>query len=168
MSNGKANPSAIWSVRVECKTLIFDGKYTHCCIFHRESSDVPTEFSLFEALRETIYSEVATLISQNENRPHFLIELFRQLQLLNSDYLRQRVLYAVQELVNRHLTEADVKDRDEEAAVGRVSVTSLWCQPWCHCEFVVCMLHSCGVSLLSRGLQRVSSRPEFSALDIVV
>lgn len=55
-----------------------------------------SDFSLFEALRETIYSEVATLISQNESRPHFLIELFHELQLLNTDYLRQRALYSLQ------------------------------------------------------------------------
>lgn len=55
-----------------------------------------SDFSMFEALRDTIYSEVATLISQNESRPHFLIELFHELQLLNTDYLRQRALYALQ------------------------------------------------------------------------
>ena len=92
----------------------------------RESreSDAPTEFSLFEALRETIYAEVATLISQNENRPHYLIELFRELQLLNSDYLRQRALYAVQELVSRHLMEDDTKD----GQVGRVSQSAKGCR----------------------------------------
>lgn len=58
--------------------------------------DASSDFSLFEALRETIYSEVATLISQNESRPHFLIELFHELQLLNSDYLRQRALFSLQ------------------------------------------------------------------------
>lgn len=59
-------------------------------------ADASSEFSLFEALRETIYSEVATLISQNESRPHFLIELFHELQLLNTDYLRQRALFSLQ------------------------------------------------------------------------
>lgn len=58
--------------------------------------DASSDFSLFEALRETIYSEVATLISQNESRPHFLIELFHELQLLNTDYLRQRALFSLQ------------------------------------------------------------------------
>ena len=47
------------------------------------------------------------MISQNENRPHFLIELFRELQMLNNDYLRQRALYAIQDLVTRHLTDDD-------------------------------------------------------------
>lgn len=68
-------------------------------------SDAGSEFSLFEALRESIYSEVASLISQNETRPHFLIELFRELQMLNSDYLRQRALYALQDLVSKYLTD---------------------------------------------------------------
>ncbi|XP_054634093.1 pericentriolar material 1 protein isoform X2 [Dunckerocampus dactyliophorus] len=70
-----------------------------------EAADASSDFSLFEALRETIYSEVATLISQNESRPHFLIELFHELQLLNTDYLRQRALYSLQDLVTRHLAE---------------------------------------------------------------
>ncbi|KAM3864768.1 pericentriolar material 1 protein [Diretmus argenteus] len=70
-----------------------------------EAPDASSDFSLFEALRETIYSEVATLISQNESRPHFLIELFHELQLLNTDYLRQRALYSLQDIVARHLSE---------------------------------------------------------------
>ncbi|XP_068176755.1 pericentriolar material 1 protein isoform X2 [Antennarius striatus] len=70
-----------------------------------EAPDASSDFSLFEALRETIYSEVATLISQNESRPHFLIELFHELQLLHTDYLRQRALYSLQEIVTRHLAE---------------------------------------------------------------
>ncbi|XP_035681276.1 pericentriolar material 1 protein-like isoform X3 [Branchiostoma floridae] len=73
------------------------------------SSHAASEVSLFEALRDTIYSEVATLISQNESRPHFLIELFRELQMLTSDYLRRRALYALQDLVTRYLTEDSIK-----------------------------------------------------------
>ena len=72
--------------------------------FHREADD-PNELSLFETLRETIYSEVATLISQNENRPHYLIELFRELQLLTTDYLRQRVLYDIKDVVSKYLVD---------------------------------------------------------------
>ncbi|XP_042663709.1 pericentriolar material 1 protein isoform X11 [Tyto alba] len=71
------------------------------------SSETGSDLSMFEALRDTIYSEVATLISQNESRPHFLIELFHELQLLNTDYLRQRALYALQDIVTRHLSEND-------------------------------------------------------------
>ncbi|XP_064005106.1 pericentriolar material 1 protein isoform X4 [Pogoniulus pusillus] len=73
------------------------------------SSETGSDLSMFEALRDTIYSEVATLISQNESRPHFLIELFHELQLLNTDYLRQRALYALQDIVTRHLSEKNEK-----------------------------------------------------------
>ena len=83
-------------------------------VFCRESDATMSDFTLFEALRETIYAEVATLISQNETRPHFLIELFRELQMLSSDYLRQRALYSIQDLVTRHLTEEDVPAKQQE------------------------------------------------------
>ncbi|XP_068042948.1 pericentriolar material 1 protein isoform X8 [Anomalospiza imberbis] len=75
------------------------------------SSETGSDLSMFEALRDTIYSEVATLISQNESRPHFLIELFHELQLLNTDYLRQRALYALQDIVTRHLCEKNEKGK---------------------------------------------------------
>ena len=78
-------------------------------LFYFRESDAGSEFSLFEALRESIYSEVATLISQNEARPHFLIELFRELQMLTTDYLRQRALYALQDLVSKYLTEDSLR-----------------------------------------------------------
>uniref|UniRef100_A0A8C0V1U7 Pericentriolar material 1 n=1 Tax=Cyanistes caeruleus TaxID=156563 RepID=A0A8C0V1U7_CYACU len=75
------------------------------------SSETGSDLSMFEALRDTIYSEVATLISQNESRPHFLIELFHELQLLNTDYLRQRALYALQDIVTRHISEKNEKGK---------------------------------------------------------
>ncbi|XP_025135311.3 pericentriolar material 1 protein isoform X21 [Bubalus bubalis] len=77
-----------------------------------------SDFSMFEALRDTIYSEVATLISQNESRPHFLIELFHELQLLNTDYLRQRALYALQDIVSRHISENHEKEGENIKSVN--------------------------------------------------
>uniref|UniRef100_A0A8C3YKV0 Pericentriolar material 1 n=1 Tax=Catagonus wagneri TaxID=51154 RepID=A0A8C3YKV0_9CETA len=77
-----------------------------------------SDFSMFEALRDTIYSEVATLISQNESRPHFLIELFHELRLLNTDYLRQRALYALQDIVSRHISENNEKDGENVKSVN--------------------------------------------------
>ncbi|XP_006893609.1 PREDICTED: pericentriolar material 1 protein [Elephantulus edwardii] len=82
------------------------------------SSETGSDFSLFEALRDTIYSEVATLISQNESRPHFLIELFHELQLLNTDYLRQRALYALQDIVSRHISENHEKKGENVKSVN--------------------------------------------------
>ncbi|XP_013907773.1 PREDICTED: pericentriolar material 1 protein isoform X3 [Thamnophis sirtalis] len=74
-----------------------------------QASETGSDLSMFEALRDTIYSEVATLISQNESRPHFLIELFHELQMLNTDYLRQRALYALQDIVIRHASEDNTR-----------------------------------------------------------
>ncbi|XP_029336875.1 pericentriolar material 1 protein isoform X1 [Mus caroli] len=82
------------------------------------SSETGSDFSMFEALRDTIYSEVATLISQNESRPHFLIELFHELQLLNTDYLRQRALYALQDIVSRHISESDEREGENVKPVN--------------------------------------------------
>ncbi|XP_069341010.1 pericentriolar material 1 protein isoform X2 [Eulemur rufifrons] len=82
------------------------------------SSETGSDFSMFEALRDTIYSEVATLISQNESRPHFLIELFHELQLLNTDYLRQRALYALQDIVSRHISESHDKEGENVKSVN--------------------------------------------------
>ncbi|CAN2388649.1 interkinetic nuclear migration, partial [Pristimantis euphronides] len=84
------------------------------------SSEAGSDFSMFEALRDTIYSEVATLISQNECRPHFLIELFHELQLLNTDYLRQKALFALQDIVTRRVTEATDKKHDSTKPVESI------------------------------------------------
>ncbi|NXH82859.1 PCM1 protein, partial [Edolisoma coerulescens] len=88
------------------------------------SSETGSDLSMFEALRDTIYSEVATLISQNESRPHFLIELFHELQLLNTDYLRQRALYALQDIVTRHLSEKNEKGKSAKALNSATWVAS--------------------------------------------
>ncbi|CAD5118670.1 DgyrCDS7355 [Dimorphilus gyrociliatus] len=56
------------------------------------------------AIQEKIYSEVATLISFNENRPHFLLDAVRYLQRLNTDLLRQRALYNLRDVVGESET----------------------------------------------------------------
>ncbi|NXO10514.1 PCM1 protein, partial [Oriolus oriolus] len=88
------------------------------------SSETGSDLSMFEALRDTIYSEVATLISQNESRPHFLIELFHELQLLNTDYLRQRALYALQDIVTRHLSEKNENGKSAKSLNSATWVAS--------------------------------------------
>ena len=47
------------------------------------------------------------------------VELFRKLQLLNTDYLRQRALYSIEELIMRFLTEESVA-REEIKVTGKV------------------------------------------------
>lgn len=68
--------------------------------------------SLFDSLKESIYAEVAVLIAQNESRPQFLVELFRELQMLSSDYLRERALYELRHIVARYLQDDSV-NRDK-------------------------------------------------------
>ena len=54
---------------------------------------------LFDDLKENVYLEVSALIAANESRPHFLINLFRELQLISaSDPLRKRLMQAFQGL----------------------------------------------------------------------
>ncbi|KAK7496607.1 hypothetical protein BaRGS_00012259 [Batillaria attramentaria] len=77
------------------------------------------DLNLFEELRETIYTEVATLISQNESRPQYLISLFRELQSLTTDPMRQQAILAIQETVASFLLKEDAVDTREQA----------W-QPW--------------------------------------
>lgn len=47
------------------------------------------------------------------------MELFRELQMLSTDYLRQRALYTLQDLVTRYLTEEAVTN-EVNAAVEKV------------------------------------------------
>ncbi|XP_055319156.1 uncharacterized protein LOC129576957 isoform X5 [Sitodiplosis mosellana] len=58
---------------------------------------------LFDDLKENVYLEVSALIAANESRPHFLINLFRELQLISSsDPLRTRLMQAFQEVYTQH------------------------------------------------------------------
>ena len=61
------------------------------------------ESPLFDQVREQIYSEVASLVSENESRPYYLMELLRAAQLLNTDYLRQTGLSSLKRVINNYL-----------------------------------------------------------------
>ena len=50
------------------------------------------------------------------------VELFRELQMLSTDYLRQRALYSLQDLVTRFLTEEAVSS-EAKAAISKVKAT---------------------------------------------
>lgn len=67
----------------------------------REVHDKATS-KLFDLLRENVYSEVTTLIGVNESHPDFLIQLFRELQLISSDPLRQRVLQSIRNVLSQY------------------------------------------------------------------
>ena len=85
------------------------------------------ELNLFEELRETIYTEVATLISQNESRPQYLLQLFSELQGMTSDLMRQRAIFALQEIAQSTLVAADAGG-GREAALMKVR---FWPAPLC-------------------------------------
>nr|XP_026491275.1 putative uncharacterized protein DDB_G0282133 isoform X4 [Vanessa tameamea] len=92
----------------------------------REVRDKATS-KLFDLLRENIYSEVTTLIGVNESHPDFLIQLFRELQLISSDPLRQRVLQSIRNVLSQYssLIENRNEDTDRtESANATVTTTS--------------------------------------------
>ena len=60
------------------------------------------ELFSFDRMREKIYSEVATLISQNEARPFFLLNLFRELQYLKDKNARDQALKSIFNINNRN------------------------------------------------------------------
>ena len=64
---------------------------------------LPQASPLFEQVKDRIYSEVASLVSENETRPYYLMELLRAAQLLNTDYLRQAGLSSLKRVINNFL-----------------------------------------------------------------
>jgi pericentriolar material 1 protein len=60
------------------------------------------ELFSFDKMREKIYSEVAALISQNEARPFFLLNLFRELQYLKDKNARDQALKSIFNINNRN------------------------------------------------------------------
>ncbi|KAL3266031.1 hypothetical protein HHI36_010218 [Cryptolaemus montrouzieri] len=57
--------------------------------------------------------EVVALILANEARPHFLIQLFRDLQLVSSDPLRLKTLQSIQELISQSLRNSQAANLQE-------------------------------------------------------
>ncbi|XP_059608974.1 uncharacterized protein LOC132256524 isoform X2 [Phlebotomus argentipes] len=75
----------------------------------------------FEELKENVYMEVSALIAANELRPYFLIQLFRDLQLMSSDPMRQQTLQSIQDLYNRYV-ESTI--HEEAEAYGSSAATN--------------------------------------------
>ncbi|XP_061379011.1 pericentriolar material 1 protein-like isoform X4 [Danaus plexippus] len=89
----------------------------------REVQDKATS-KLFDLLRENIYSEVTTLIGVNESHPDFLIQLFRELQLISSDPLRQRVLQSIRGVLAQYGPLMDNQNDEPEELPTEVTTTS--------------------------------------------
>ncbi|XP_019870036.2 pericentriolar material 1 protein isoform X3 [Aethina tumida] len=80
---------------------------------------------LFDDLRENVYKEVASLISANEARPHFLIQLFRDLQMIGSDSLRTKILQSIQNVITHSLTTNPNRNRLQTSESQPVGAESL-------------------------------------------
>ncbi|XP_060800710.1 pericentriolar material 1 protein isoform X1 [Amyelois transitella] len=92
----------------------------------REVHDKATS-KLFDLLRENVYSEVTALIGVNESHPDFLIQLFRELQLISSDPLRQRVLQSIRNVLSHYDTIIEGQSNEntlEESRPEDVTTTS--------------------------------------------
>ncbi|XP_030761339.1 pericentriolar material 1 protein isoform X2 [Sitophilus oryzae] len=98
---------------------------------NEQTSQRPKKNKLVDELRENVYKEVASLISANEARPHFLIQLFKDLKKIESDSLRLKILQSIQNILTqslpsqqnanpRQLTESDsltLSESSEQASV---------------------------------------------------
>ncbi|KAJ6645402.1 Pericentriolar material 1 protein [Pseudolycoriella hygida] len=83
------------------------------------ANDTKSSEKSFEALKENVYQEVSALIVANESRPNFLINLFRELQLIStSDPLRNRLMQTFQDLYNRYESNPQT---DNSAAINQHS-----------------------------------------------
>ncbi|XP_052125378.1 uncharacterized protein LOC113204757 [Frankliniella occidentalis] len=67
---------------------------------------------LYEELRESVYSEMTSLISENGSRSHFLVQLLRDLQHISSDSVRQSVIQLIQQAVSRYQIDLSVLGQD--------------------------------------------------------
>lgn len=79
----------------------------HCLVLNRNGQNQSFLYTMQACVERSTrmmnLRKKASFVSLN-----FQLELFRELQLLTSDYLRQRALYALQDLVTRFLTEDSV------------------------------------------------------------
>jgi len=95
-----------------------------------QQQDPKSTSKLFEALKENVYTEVTNLITANESRPHFLIQLFRELQLISSDPLRTKTLHSIQELYNRYVETTIMQEEEQQRANNNGSPVIQQQQPY--------------------------------------
>ena len=81
-------------------------------VYLNPDTDQPFDGELFsfDQMREKIYSEVASLISQNETRPFYLLNLFRELQLLRDKESRAKILKSILEIANKRDDEKIIEE----------------------------------------------------------
>ncbi|XP_066995794.2 pericentriolar material 1 protein isoform X2 [Anabrus simplex] len=74
--------------------------------------------SRMDRMTSAVYQEMKGLLSSNEERPDFLIQLFRDLQLVSTDHLRQHTLNAVHDVVSQYLNPTNVEGAHSVMACG--------------------------------------------------
>lgn len=94
----------------------------------REVQDKATS-KLFDLLRENVYSEVTALIDVNESHPDFLIQLFRELQLISSDTLRQNVLQSIRNVLSQYSSLLENQSHDGAVEENRQEVPATAGEP---------------------------------------
>lgn len=99
-----------------------------------QSEQRPKKNKLVEELRENVYKEVASLISANEARPHFLIQLFKDLKKVESDALRLKTLQSIQNILTIHFQQSaahprQLKESDSFTFLETSEPTSNWSRP---------------------------------------
>lgn len=100
-----------------------DGEEANLNLASATSTNVRSKSTskFFEALKENVRSEVSNLIETNDLRPYFLIQLFRDLQLMcSSDPTRHQTLQSIQNMYNRYVESAI----QEEAMFGGAQLES--------------------------------------------
>lgn len=82
----------------------FDGENLNLASAGTSNPDSKSTSKFFESLKENVFMEVSALIESNDLRPYFLIQLFRDLQLMSSsDPMRQQTLQSIHNLYNRYV-----------------------------------------------------------------
>ncbi|XP_076273236.1 combover isoform X2 [Rhynchophorus ferrugineus] len=99
---------------------------------NEQNGQRPKKNKLVDELRENVYKEVASLISANEARPHFLIQLFKDLKKIESDSLRLKILQSIQNILTQSLQNANSRqlaEPDPLTLSESYEQASVWSRP---------------------------------------
>lgn len=108
-NNLAASPFSLSSTYTAANQAAAHDPNLACLANNNSRLDTKSSAKLFDDLKENVYLEVSALIAANESRPHFLINLFRELQLIStSDPLRKRLMEAFQELYTQYCVTAPI------------------------------------------------------------
>ncbi|KAJ3299944.1 Phosphoacetylglucosamine Mutase [Borealophlyctis nickersoniae] len=90
---------------------------------------------LFAQYRDKIYKGAANVVTRHEEEPYFLLQLFRGVEKLDSSYLRQRLLLALDDLLEEKETLVKkevptVNQTEEQEGAGRDEVDEFVSRQW--------------------------------------